>query len=172
MNYKMLSVKQRVLLVFLFIFALIWQDTLIPKMAINGIMPDLLTYFVVFIALYLQPVPAMAVGAGIGLIEGLFIGKYIGLSLLAKAAMAFVACYIGSKFYKENYLLPLIVVFIASLVAGFVYILFSYVTGLNLPFLYSLFCIVLPQSIYTAIPSPLIFLLVYLVFIQPSHNQF
>ncbi len=172
MNYQMLSVKQRVLLVFLFIVAVIWQNTLIHKIAINGIVPDLLAYFVVFTALYMRPIPAMAVGAGIGLIEGLFIGKYIGLFLLAKAAMALMASYIGSKFYKENYLLPMIAVFLASLGSGFVYILFSYLVGLNLPFLYSFFCIVLPRSIYIAIPAPLIFLFVYLVFVQPTHNQF
>jgi len=153
-------------LIILFILALVLQETWVPAIAIGGVQPDLLLYFVVFIAIFKKPHEAAIAGAIIGLIDDLLIGKYLGLHMLSYMITGYLVAYFGGRFYKENYIIPLATVFAGGIVSGFCYLFFSQLISLNLPFWYSLWRLVLPGAIYSALIAPVIYVPVYMFFVD------
>jgi len=150
----------------LFILALTLQETWMPAIAIGGAQPDLLLYFVVFIGIFKKPVWGLGAGAVVGIIADLLIGKYIGLHILSYMITGYLVAYFGGQFYKDNYIIPAATVFAGGCVAGFCYVFFSQFIALDLPFWYSLWHLVLPNAIYSAVVAPLIYIPVYMFFVD------
>ncbi|MGI6360954.1 MAG: rod shape-determining protein MreD [Bacillota bacterium] len=148
---------RRIAIMVLFVLALVLNETLMPAISIGGIAPNLLIFFVVFYAIYRDPPQAVLIAVIIGLIEDLMIGRYIGLSIISYAAVAFAISYFKVRFYHENLLSPIIVIFTGSLVAGFLYVLLSQLVGLSLPFGATFGLQVLPQALYNAAITLLIY---------------
>ena len=157
---------KKIVYVILLIFALALQDTWVPKIAVFGVEPYLLIFFVIFSAMFFNPLKACFIGAAIGLVEDLLIGRFIGINLMSMALVGYLISFIGSKFYKDNYLIPIVSVFGGTVLFGFTYIIISHFCGLNLPFFHTLFKVYFPQAIYNAILSTLIYVPVYLFFIE------
>ena len=100
------------------------QTTLLRLVSLEGITPDILTIWVVYIAIKEGQLSATLCGFCIGLLFDLVTGNFIGLSALTKTLCGFLAGY----FYGENktmltlssYRFPLIV-FLASFVHNTIY---------------------------------------------------
>lgn len=150
----------------LFILALTLQETWMPAIAIGGAQPDLLLYFIVFIGIFKKPSWGLGAGFVVGLIEDLLIGKYIGLHILSGMITGYLVAYFGGQFYKENYIIPIATVFAGAIISGFSYVFFSQFVSLGLPFWYSLWHLVLPNAIYSAALAPLIYIPVYMFFVD------
>ena len=161
-NQRSVGKRRLLLLALVFLLAIILRDTWLSAIAVWGVVPDILIYFPVFIGMYSDVVNAAIYGAAVGLIEDLLSGKYIGLSVLARTAAAVLAAFLGNKLYKENIYNPPFIVLCCSAFFGLIYILLSYLVGLNLPL--SLFVFeVLPQALYTALCTPLIAIPLFLI---------
>jgi rod shape-determining protein MreD len=74
------------------------QSKMMTLLTLEGITPDLLTIWVVYLALKEGQMAAMPWGFAIGLLFDLATGNFIGLSALTKTVAAFTAGY----FYNEN----------------------------------------------------------------------
>ncbi len=74
------------------------QTTVVSLIALEGITPDLLAIWVVYLALRMGQMKGTIIGFAVGLVFDLATGSFIGLSALTKTLCGFTAGY----FYNEN----------------------------------------------------------------------
>jgi rod shape-determining protein MreD len=103
---------------------LIVQTQIVRLLTIEGVTPDLLTIWIIYIAIKDGQLPATVWGFVIGLMVDFVTGNFIGLSAFSKTVAGFVAGY----FYDENKTFVtlasyryLIIVLIVSFVHNVVY---------------------------------------------------
>ena len=133
-------------------FLLVVQSKMMTLLTLEGITPDLLTIWVVYLALKEGQMAAMPWGFATGLAFDLLTGNFIGLSALTKTVAAVTAGY----FYNENKT-PLIlgsyrflvIVLIVSLVHNTIYFLI-FTQGSEIGFMGAIFRVGLATSFYTA----------------------
>ena len=65
------------------------QTVLFPRLGIEVLVPDLILGAVVAAALILEPIPAILIGTGAGLLQDSFTGGLLGLNGFSKALIAF-----------------------------------------------------------------------------------
>lgn len=117
MNKYLRSVLISLLLILL-------QTNVIQLLSIEGVTPDLLVIWIVYVAIKEGQISATVTGFAVGLVLDLITGEFVGLSALAKTLCGFTAGY----FYNVNKIPQtlgsyrfLIVVFIASLLHNILY---------------------------------------------------
>ncbi|HYQ87839.1 MAG TPA: rod shape-determining protein MreD [Bacteroidota bacterium] len=127
------------------------QTKLMRLLTVEGITPDILTIWVVFLALREGQLPASVWGFCIGLLFDLATGNFIGLSALSKTICGFFAGY----FYSETKMLQtlasyrfLMVVLFASVIQNTVYFII-YAQGSEIGFLRAIFQVGLATAFYT-----------------------
>lgn len=138
--------------VFFSIFLLLVQSKMMTLLTLEGITPDLLTIWVVYLALKEGQLVAMPWGFALGLAFDLLTGNFIGLSALTKTVAAFTAGY----FYNENKT-PLIlgsyrflvIVLTVSLIHNTIYFLI-FTQGSEIGTLRAIFQVGLATTFYTA----------------------
>ncbi len=138
--------------VFLSIVLVIIQSKALSLLTLEGISPDLLTIWVVYIALKEGQLIATPWGFAIGLLFDLVTGNFIGLSALTKTVAAFVAGY----FYNENKT-PLtlgsyrflVIVLIVSLIHNIIYFV-VFTQGSDIGLIRAVFQYGLATTFYTA----------------------
>jgi rod shape-determining protein MreD len=131
---------------------IIIQLELASLLSLEGITPDILTIWIVYIALQQGQIPATIWGFCIGLMFDFAVGNFIGLSALSKTIAGFAAGY----FYGENKALLtlgsyrfVLVVLIASFIHNVVYFtVFTF--GSEVTILKAVFQIGLATTFYTA----------------------
>jgi len=134
-----------------FIIILI-QTQLIPLISLKGINPDLLTIWIVYIALQKGQMQSTIWGFIIGLLFDFIVGNFIGLSALSKTITGFFAGY----FYSENKAQMIlgsyrfiIIVLITSFIHNSVYfVVFTF--GTEISIIKAIFQIGLATTFYTA----------------------
>ncbi len=128
------------------------QTTVLRLASLEGIVPDLLAIWVVYIAIKEGQLSGTIWGFATGLLLDLVSGNFIGLSALTKTLLGFIAGY----FYGENkvhmilssYRFPLILVF-ASLVHNALYFAL-FTRGTEMSLLSAVVEIGLATTLYTA----------------------
>jgi rod shape-determining protein MreD len=130
------------------------QATLVPFLAIQGIKPDLLLLVVVSSALLLGTQQGVGMGFFAGLLQDLAAGTIFGSNVLSKLATGSLAGSLERKVFKENTLLPVLAVIVATLINQGLRLLILVVLGYTLNFgvaLTNLFYLVAYNSVL-AIP--------------------
>jgi rod shape-determining protein MreD len=134
------------------IVLLVVQTVTARLLLLEGITPDILTIWIVYIALKEGQTPAMLWGFGIGLLFDLITGNFIGLSALTKTLCGFCAGY----FFNENKTRLtlgsyrfLVIVFISSLVQNTIYFII-FTRGTDIGLARAVFEFGLATTIYTA----------------------
>ncbi|MFQ5797506.1 MAG: rod shape-determining protein MreD [Bacteroidota bacterium] len=129
MNKYLRSVLISLLLILL-------QTKVIQLLSIEGVTPDLLVIWIVYIAIKEGQIPATVAGFTIGLVLDLITGEFVGLSALAKTLCGFTSGYFFNVNKTPQTLGSyrfLVVVLIASLLHNVVYfVLFTIGTELAL----------------------------------------
>lgn len=140
---------------FISLFLVVLQTTVARLLSLEGITPDLLVIWVVYLALTEGQLRATVWAFGIGLCMDLISGDFLGLSALTKTLCAFVTGY----FYNENktqmtlgsYRFLLIVLF-AALFHNLAYFLI-FTLGTDISFWRVVFQLGLTTTLYTATVS-------------------
>ncbi|MEW6661362.1 MAG: rod shape-determining protein MreD [Bacillota bacterium] len=118
---------------------LVWLAVLIISLTLQSTLldhpmlvakPDLLLVFIVLWGLLRGSREAAQLGFFFGLFEDLFVGKYIGLNLLSKASIGYIAGWGEKRFYKENLLLPVVGLLLGTPLFQCIYYLFGSLGGL------------------------------------------
>jgi len=126
-------------------------------LSIYGVKPDLVMLLVIFNGFLLGPREGAFLGFTGGIVEDLFSGSYIGLNALTKMAAGYLAGFCGERLYKENSLVVAGVTFFSAAVGLLLnYFLLLYLE-IYMPFLNSLFRVILPTALYTAVLVPLFY---------------
>ncbi|MDD2401346.1 MAG: rod shape-determining protein MreD [Clostridia bacterium] len=120
-----------VILSLLGVGGLILQSTILSHLTIAGVKPDILLIIVVFNSLFKGPFKGSLFGFFLGLVEDIFLGKYIGMNALAKGIISFIWGWLTEGAFRENLLVPVVSLFLASILNGVIIILLGEVAGLN-----------------------------------------
>jgi rod shape-determining protein MreD len=136
---------------FFTVIFIIVQTKVMRLVAVEGITPDILTIWVVYIALKEGQLPATLWGFGIGLLFDLSTGNFVGLSALTKTISGFCSGY----FYNENKTQItlasyrfLLIVLLVSVVQNTVYFIL-YAQGSELGLVRAVFQVGLATAFYT-----------------------
>lgn len=120
---------QTIIISLVFLVSLVLQTTILPLLQFHGIMPDLLLILIVLTGLFLGSVKGGAVGFAVGLLEDLLAGRYLGLGALSGFLTGYTVGYLEGKFYRENPLVPLFLVFLGSILFNGVFFIGREVIG-------------------------------------------
>ena len=91
--------------------------------------PDVLLLLVVFNAMFRGPVFGGVTGFFVGLVEDLFFGRFIGLNALAKCVVGAFTGLLTRSIFKENMWVPVINVFLGTLLSLFLVYVVGYLAG-------------------------------------------
>jgi len=137
-------------------FSLVLQSTIFTELIIAGAKPDLNLIIVIFFALFNGPRQGFITGLGLGLLEDLFLAKYIGLNALSKGTTGLITGLLEKRIYKDNFLVPIITLFIGSLTYVLGYFVYTNLAGYALTLGESL-RIGIPMAIYNTCFAPFIY---------------
>ncbi len=145
---------------FFFLITLILQVTVFSFYPLAGVKPDLLLIFV-FITGYLSGTGAGAGGGFFaGFIQDILLGGMFGINTFIKMIIGILSGFFSEQFYKRNYVLPPVLIFIMTIFKEFAVIFTAgnMAAGLMLGNYFK--SVVLPEAIYNAILG----LVIYFVF--------
>ena len=152
----------RILITTLIVFLnFILQTTLCPLLAVRGIFPDTALIIVTSYALLRGSKEGAIVGGFSGLLMDIFFSKMIGFYTLLYLAIGLLFGRSQKNFYRENYILPVIVCAVSTVLFQAV----LYITGFlfrgegNL--LHFLFSILGPDLVYTAVVTILVYRILF-----------
>jgi rod shape-determining protein MreD len=117
-----------ILAVLLFFPLLVIQTTIVPLIAVNGIIPDLIIILLVFYTLKMGQLHGTVIGFIYGLLIDLITGGLLGSSMLSKTITGFVTGYFYNENKKDIYLksfLFSLIVLLGSTVDSFILSFFS-----------------------------------------------
>ncbi|NLH30794.1 MAG: rod shape-determining protein MreD [Firmicutes bacterium] len=143
------------------ILALVIQTTVFAASSVFAVVPDLILVLVVLFSLINGP----GFGAKFGFLAGLgldlFVGQMIGLNAVTKMMIGAVVGLMALRFYKENYVVPLASVLVATLADQLLYGLGMAFFGVPVPVRYLLEQVLLPLLLYNGILSLLLYVRLY-----------
>ncbi len=155
--------RRVVLPLFLIIFFLTLQTTLLTSFPIQRIRPDIVLILTLYLGLSYPPIPGGILAFFMGYLMDLFSGNALGLYTLSRPLIFYIAQIFKDRFYLEGFLSQFLFVFLSGLVEGF--LLLILLNGLNpnpLGNLYPLlFTVLLPQSFSTGLVTPILFSLLH-----------
>lgn len=153
-----------VLLVFLASFIL--QTTLLPLLQFHGVTPDLLLVLIVLTGLFSGSARGGAVGFAVGLLEDLLTGRYLGLAALSGFLTGYAVGYLEGRFYRENPIVPLFLVFLGSLLFNGIFFIGREVIGAFSGMVPSMLWMMLLAALYNTILAAILYRPLYLVFLR------
>ncbi len=111
-------------LLFLPFTAIFLQSTLFSFYTINGALPDIVLVTVACYAILNGARKGAAYGFLCGLLEDLYLGRFIGINALAKGLTAYIIGSLQGNVFRENILVGVLGVVIATLInSGFLFVL-------------------------------------------------
>lgn len=142
---------RQIVLALLPIISLFLQTTIFGTYTIKGTVPDLILVFVVFYALFNGSSKGAMYGLMCGLLEDLYMGRFIGFNALSKALVALTVSKLQGNVFRENILVGVFAVILGtwlnSLIMGLIALVSFQVFNLNVSILNS----ILYQTGYNAI---------------------
>jgi rod shape-determining protein MreD len=128
--------------------AALLQVAVAPHLSIGGVVPNLLLLVVVTLALVEGPRAGASAGFAAGLVYDLLGSGPIGPAVLVLTLIGHVAGLVHSNMFAEGWVLPVTVVFLASLIAEVSYALVLTVLGAGSPYWSSFAHVLLPGAVY------------------------
>ncbi|HEX3010464.1 MAG TPA: rod shape-determining protein MreD [Syntrophomonadaceae bacterium] len=116
---------RQIILAILPMIALFLQSTFFSNYSIKGTVPDLVLVFVVFYALLNNGTKGVFYGLACGLLEDLYVGRFIGINALSKAIVAYTVNRLQGNVFRENVLVGVVTVIISSMLNWTVMLLIS-----------------------------------------------
>lgn len=119
------------LLVFLAIIGLVLQSTLFDHLIIAGVKPDIVLILALFYSIFQGPVRGGAFGFLLGLLEDIFLGRFIGMNALAKGLTSLVLGWMATGTFRENLLVPVLTLFVGTLFNELIFLFLGKIVGLT-----------------------------------------
>jgi rod shape-determining protein MreD len=139
----------------------ILQCALIPLVTLNGIKPDLLLITVLSTGLLVGKEKGVAIGFFAGLLADLASGGVFGSHTLSKMAIGYGAGMLERKVFKENILLPLLAVMVATVIHSVLMTGILVFLGFRVEFFSLVLYNLLPLLAYNVIVAVPIHLIIY-----------
>ena len=153
------------LIAVMFLLSLILQGTVFQFWSWAGIKPDLLMLLTIYIAMHHRLPSSVFWGLGAGLLEDLYLGRYIGMYTLTLAVVAFLSYWLAERWYRENYLLTTFMVFLVTAVGQILVAFLSLGAGLQWA-LGDIARVVIGVSFYNAVMVPITYPFIHQSFLH------
>ncbi|EHQ91888.1 rod shape-determining protein MreD [Desulfosporosinus youngiae] len=154
-----------VLIAVMFLLSLILPGTLFHFWSWSGIKPDLLMLLTIYIAMHHRLPSGLLWGLGAGLLEDLYLGRYIGMYTLTLAVVAALSYWLAERWYRENFLITTFIVLIATSAGQILVAFLSLGAGLHWS-LTDISRLVIGVSLYNAILVPLTYPWIHQSFVR------
>jgi rod shape-determining protein MreD len=105
-----------ILSILLFVIAFVVQTTVFPRIAIEGVKPDLILVITVYLGLVRGPAIGCANGFFAGVIEDVYSGLYLGSNALTKTIIGFVCGIFGKRLYTQSLFAHMLCVGLSTLI--------------------------------------------------------
>ena len=96
-------------------FAVFLQSTVFGFYSIKGTLPDMVLVFVVFFSIVNGAAKGTVYGFLCGLLEDLYLGRFIGINAISKALTGFMVGKLQGGFFRENVMVGAIAVVLGTL---------------------------------------------------------
>lgn len=150
---------------------LIMQETIFDLIKIGGIKPDFLLILVMFSALLDGPVAGWKMGLAIGLLQDLVSGKFFGLYALCGMTTGYLVGLVETRIFKENYLVPVAVLFIGTIFHEFLYLFLGSLIGQTVQWASRWWGVIFPLAVYHAFIGPILYVPAYKAYIKWWRND-
>ncbi|MDO8915690.1 MAG: rod shape-determining protein MreD [Coriobacteriia bacterium] len=137
--------------------AVVLQVSVAPQLAVFGVVPNFVFLVVVTLALLEGPVTGCVAGFIGGLLFDLLGASVVGPYALVFCVAGYTAGLMNAHMFAEGWLLPVSVVFIASVGAEITYGIIMAVLDIGLPFWSALVRIMLPGAVYNTVLAVLLY---------------
>lgn len=135
------------------ILNIVLQSTFVQEFAIGGITMNLLMITVVSFALIRGKIEGAIIGFLLGMMQDIFFGNVIGFYALLYMYIGFFAGFINRALYKDNIMIPLLVISSADFLFNLIIYIITYLFRGRTDFIYYLINIMLPELVYTTFVS-------------------
>jgi rod shape-determining protein MreD len=146
-----------IIVVLNFIISATW----LQHIAIWGIIPNTALIIVVCYAILRDDTEGAIIGFCAGLLYDIFFGQALGVSALLMMLLGFFAGKPFKDFFKENYIAPIVVVAVASLLYEFMFFVLNFLLFGRTDLLRYMGLIILPTVAYKLILCIFIYRLIY-----------
>lgn len=133
------------------------QTSLLDKLSIHGVKPDLVLILAVSGGLLWGWQAGAAYGVAAGFLQDLLVGRYIGLHALTHGLLGGVAGAFERSIFKENPIVPLLGCLLGSLLHGVLMFGLLAALGRGGPFGQAWGAVILPASVYNAALGPFVY---------------
>lgn len=158
---------------FLFILAILGAIVLKSSyiFSILGFQPDFLLFLLLFVALLEGPMVGLKTGFLIGLLEDLLIGRYFGIHILTRMLVGYLIGLAEPKIFKENYLVPVVILFVGTFIYESLFIILGKLAGLGpIPEKY-MWWELTKASLFQGILAPFIYVPFYKIYIRTANKE-
>jgi rod shape-determining protein MreD len=165
--------KRNAILLLLGILFLTFQTTLLSYLPIQRVRPDIILVLILYWGFTLPPVSGGIHALFLGYLMDLFSGNSFGLYTFTRPLLFYLAQLFKGRLYLESFPSQSLFVFVFALFEGF--LILALLAALNpapLGNLYPLFfTFFLPQSLLTAMITPVLFFLLQKIFLTLFQAQ-
>jgi len=145
------------------IVSVLLETTVIEHISIFGIAPQLTLPIIVAYSMLRGENAGTLVGFISGLLKDILLGQAIGLFAMLGMLVGYFAGRPFRDFFRESYLLPMLLTGILSFIYSFIIYMFYSLTIAPINMFYHLGTVILPVAIYTMILSILIYRILYAI---------
>lgn len=153
------------LIAVMFLLSLILPGTVFHFWSWSGIKPDLLTLLTIYIAMHHSLRSGVLWGLGAGLLQDFYLGRYIGMYTLTLAVVAFLSYWLAERWYRENFPLTTLTVFLVTAVGQILVAFLSLGAGLKWP-LGDIWRLVIGVAFYNSVLVPLTYPWIHRSFVR------
>jgi len=158
---------------FLGILFLTLQTTLLRSLPVQSIRPDIVLILTLYLGLSYPLISGGILAFFMGYLMDLFSGNVLGLYTFSRPLIFYIAQLFKGRFYLEGFLSQFLFVFLSALAEGLLILVL--LNGLNpnpLENLYPMFfTVLLPQSFFTGLITPILFFLLNKDSLLLSHQK-
>ena len=138
-------------------------QTTLPFIQVFGISPNALIVVLVSFSILKEESHGATIGFFAGLLQDLFFGSVIGLHAFVYMTVGFLSGKPFKEFNTENYLLPMLLVAIATFFYNFANYVFHFLFRARLDLLSYTWSLMLPSMLYNVILTFPIYIFIYAV---------
>lgn len=146
------------------VFAALLQGTWLEAITVRGVLPDLILLITVFAAIYYGETSAMLVGAFGGVLNDVARNTTLGHHVLCLVLVGYAGGRLATRLVTHHPAVQAGLVFLASLAYGLCFQLVDYMQDPHSGVLQHIVSNVVPASFYTAVVTPIVFLLLARLF--------
>ena len=124
---------KKLILVLISLLLLILDNSLMPFLSIWGAFPSLLFIFAVIYSLINGYSEALFIGVVSGILQDIFFSNGIGVNALVNMVICLIVAYIGNGIFKSKKIVPVAIVFAATIVKHLVIFVIMHLLKISAP---------------------------------------